>query len=361
MTFSIVTPSYNQLDWLQLCVASVRDQVEEKPEGGDLKPEGGEGSNETQTQVSGQSHQVSGLKSQVFPPLCVEHIIQDAGTPGIEEFAWEIGAEFYRDGVRIVDSSLPIADSGSETNQGEMAHGEQLPISNQQLRIKNYTCKVFSESDGGMYDAINRGLRRSSGELCAWLNCDEQYLPGTLQKVGARFQGNPNIEVLVGDTVLLDEDLEPRAYRKAVPPNRAYIQAFQLNLHSSSLFFHRSLLGKNHWLGDRFRSIGDAEWVAGLLDSGIEFCCLSSPLSTFVLGKENLSLNILSQKETELWRREMDLSVPERVKLKVMNLVHRFAAGVYFPRRAGVSIFTTADTAQRSSFPARWLDFRFRV
>jgi len=28
MTFSIITPSYNQIDWLRLCVASVRDQVE---------------------------------------------------------------------------------------------------------------------------------------------------------------------------------------------------------------------------------------------------------------------------------------------------------------------------------------------
>ena len=41
MRFSIVTPSFNQLDWLELCIASVRDQVATKVETGDLSsPEG---------------------------------------------------------------------------------------------------------------------------------------------------------------------------------------------------------------------------------------------------------------------------------------------------------------------------------
>ena len=41
MRFTIVTPSYGQLDWLELCVASVRDQVATRAETGNLKPETG--------------------------------------------------------------------------------------------------------------------------------------------------------------------------------------------------------------------------------------------------------------------------------------------------------------------------------
>src|SRR6266480_7414531 len=42
---------------------------------------------------------------------------------------------------------------------------------------KDPRVKAFIEKDRGMYDAVNRGFQRSSGELLAYLNCDEQYLP----------------------------------------------------------------------------------------------------------------------------------------------------------------------------------------
>src|SRR5215467_6301036 len=37
--------------------------------------------------------------------------------------------------------------------------------------------KAFVEKDQGMYDAVNRGLNRAAGDVLAYLNCDEQYLP----------------------------------------------------------------------------------------------------------------------------------------------------------------------------------------
>ena len=43
--------------------------------------------------------------------------------------------------------------------------------------------KVFVEKDQGMYDGVNRGLRRAGGDILAYLNCDEQYLPGALSTV----------------------------------------------------------------------------------------------------------------------------------------------------------------------------------
>src|SRR5437667_686879 len=54
--------------------------------------------------------------------------------------------------------------------------------------------KAFVEKDAGMYDAVNRGLRRATGELLAYINCDEQYLPGALSTVMDFFKQNPSIE-----------------------------------------------------------------------------------------------------------------------------------------------------------------------
>ena len=129
-TFSIVTPSYNQLAWLRLCVASVRDQVE-----GVMSDELRVASYEVGNTPHASRHPLPATGHS--PPLAVEHIIQDAGTPGIEEFAREIGADFYRDGelqfaavaneeLRVTSSEWRVAGGEWRVASGEwrMASGE---------------------------------------------------------------------------------------------------------------------------------------------------------------------------------------------------------------------------------------------
>ena len=45
-----------------------------------------------------------------------------------------------------------------------------------------------------MYDAVNRGMRKARGEIIAYINCDEQYLPGALKAVEEFFARNPEVE-----------------------------------------------------------------------------------------------------------------------------------------------------------------------
>jgi glycosyltransferase involved in cell wall biosynthesis len=53
-----------------------------------------------------------------------------------------------------------------------------------------------SEPDGGQYDAINKGFAQTSGEIMAWLNSDDVYLPGALSIVGDIFARFRHIEWL---------------------------------------------------------------------------------------------------------------------------------------------------------------------
>src|SRR5882757_1252682 len=78
--------------------------------------------------------------------------------------------------------------------------------------------RAFFEKDAGMYDAINRGLRRAGGDILAYLNCDEQYLPGALARVAEFFAQHPEIDVLFGDALLVDRRGAPLSYRRMVLP-----------------------------------------------------------------------------------------------------------------------------------------------
>ena len=62
----------------------------------------------------------------------------------------------------------------------------------------------LSEPDAGQTDAINKGLRKASGDILAYLNSDDTYLPGTLAFVADFFVRNPDVDVLYGHCVSLD-------------------------------------------------------------------------------------------------------------------------------------------------------------
>jgi len=46
-----------------------------------------------------------------------------------------------------------------------------------------YNMTWVSEPDNGMYDAINKGFKMSKGEIMAWINCDDMYLPWSIETV----------------------------------------------------------------------------------------------------------------------------------------------------------------------------------
>ena len=74
--------------------------------------------------------------------------------------------------------------------------------------IKKYENRLaywVSERDKGQADAINKGFARASGDIIAWLNSDDYYLPNTLSSVIKIFAENPTVVMVYGDTLAVDE------------------------------------------------------------------------------------------------------------------------------------------------------------
>jgi glycosyltransferase involved in cell wall biosynthesis len=62
-----------------------------------------------------------------------------------------------------------------------------------------------SEPDEGQADAINRGFRQTTGEIMAWLNSDDLLLPGALAYVATYFAEHPDVDVVYGNRLMIDE------------------------------------------------------------------------------------------------------------------------------------------------------------
>lgn len=90
--------------------------------------------------------------------------------------------------------------------------------------IRGYSAKLAywcSEKDKGQYDAINKGFERSTGEIMAFLNADDLYLPWTLQTVASIFEALPEVEWLVSTRVgQVNETGAAFASGVVLPPSR---------------------------------------------------------------------------------------------------------------------------------------------
>lgn len=62
-----------------------------------------------------------------------------------------------------------------------------------------------SEPDEGHADALNRGFRDTTGEIMGWLNSDDLLLPGSLAYVARYFAAHPEVDVVYGNRIMIDE------------------------------------------------------------------------------------------------------------------------------------------------------------
>ena len=63
-----------------------------------------------------------------------------------------------------------------------------------------------SEPDAGQADAINRGFAHATGDIMAWLNSDDLYLPGALAYVARYLSDHPEVDVVYGNRRMIDAD-----------------------------------------------------------------------------------------------------------------------------------------------------------
>ena len=211
--------------------------------------------------------------------------------------------------------------------------------------------KAFIEKDSGMYDAVNRGYRRATGEILAYLNCDEQYLPGALKFVHDYFAQHPEVDVLLAGSVVVDGEGKYICHRHSLVPNRLHVW-HRFPVLTSAIFLRRRVIHERGLFFDtRWRDLGDFHWVLSLLKNQVPMGVSAGFTSSFADTGENMNLKPNAIRE----KAATDLMRPGWLRFfKPLWVLHhrlrRLAAGHFSMNPTSYDIYTLKTPGVRTHF-----------
>lgn len=184
--------------------------------------------------------------------------------------------------------------------------------------IESFSKKIQyweSQSDRGQTHALNKGFARATGDLFAWLNADEEYLPGTFNKVVNAYLSGKSVDLIFGGRVFLDLTRQPAVSTTQL---QSRIAPFALSFYTGRILFTDATFWSNslhHRTGELNeleypRYAMDVEWLLRITGNSKKWVRIDEPLSVFKLHGNNITTegDSLGRRLNEKIRREYALA-----------------------------------------------------
>lgn len=128
--------------------------------------------------------------------------------------------------------------------------------------IKRYEDRIThwqSQADGGQASAIRDGFSRCSGDIIAFLNSDDVYLPGAIDAAREAFAADPELGFAEGFTVVADAESRVIRCDRRLGPSAKWMRWGYLRVHQPSTFFLRSKYEEVGGMDPSFGCVLDTE------------------------------------------------------------------------------------------------------
>jgi len=139
-----------------------------------------------------------------------------------------------------------VMDGGSTDNTGEILD-----------RYRGWITKIVSEPDKGQSHAINKGFKLATGDIYAWINSDDFYLPGAFTKIAGCFRSDPAVRFVVGAGDVVSKE---QKFLKHIPAHQLDTQAL-LNWSNDSWVMQQSCF----WAASLWKDAGGVDESLSLL------------------------------------------------------------------------------------------------
>jgi GT2 family glycosyltransferase len=165
-------------------------------------------------------------------------------------------------------------------------------------RLKHYESVI----DSGQTNALNLGFRHATGEIMAYLNSDDLLLPGSLTYVANYFLQHPDVDVLYGHRIVVDE-YDQEVGRWVLPTHNNEVLSWADYIPQETLFWRRSVWQKaGGTMDESFRFAMDWDLILRLREAKARFARVPRYLGAFRIHPHQKT----SAQMTEIGTQEMN-------------------------------------------------------
>lgn len=147
--------------------------------------------------------------------------------------------------------------------------------------IKKYENRISwwcSEKDNGQTDAINKGMRRATGDIVGWINSDDVMLPNSLFVIADFYRKHPECEFANGVVVNIARDGTVLKFTHLIM-SKFFMKHGSYNICQQGMFWKRSLFSKLGYLDESFHAKMDVEWLIRNYEANTNVKLLNKPLA----------------------------------------------------------------------------------
>lgn len=208
-----------------------------------------------------------------------------------------------------------VADGGSVDGSVELIRRYADRVASRDLptRCAKVSMRWISEPDQGQTDAINKGLRRATGDIVSYINSDDLYCPRAFQRVADGFSAHPEVDFVHGDgdvvdaSGLLQWEWLSRSYDYSVLTTYYFLWNTITNyILQPATFWRRTVTDRIGYLDESFHYAMDLEYWVRAGQAGLKFRHIPVKLAMLrdMPGtKSQSSPTVFWQDQLEIYRR----------------------------------------------------------
>jgi len=144
---------------------------------------------------------------------------------------------------------------------------------------------LVTEPDNGIYDAMNKGLKKCTGEIVGILNSDDWYEVDALEKIVSCYKANPEVDVIHG----ILRNIDANGYTTSVIGYSSRCLS-QYMIQHPTCFVKNSVYAKHGYFNTAYKSAADYEFMLRLNSRNCQFHFLEEILANFREGGTSYSM-----------------------------------------------------------------------